>query len=264
MSEQQAMRVLVIGGSGGMGASIVAACAKRGAWPIVGYCHSAEAAEQVVRSLDKGRTCLVDLTIGSFEEAELPEAEVLVHCAGRITARRQLIASRPEEINELMVINALGPLRLTQALLRRSDRLRQIIFVLSSAIACRGAGPYALSKMAGLAVAKLLSVELAERQIVVDVVVPGWTETPMAEIAARATGRTLADVRAEHPQNRILAPEDIAELAAGLIFDRPPGQPSQFVVWDLRSSREPQRCDLKDAFDLPRGKMPGGMSSAYR
>jgi NAD(P)-dependent dehydrogenase (short-subunit alcohol dehydrogenase family) len=144
-------------------------------------------------------------------------------------------------------------------MLRRSDRLRQIIFVLSSAIACRGAGPYALSKMAGLAVAKLLSVELAERQIVVDVVVPGWTETPMAELAARATGRTLADVRAEHPGNRILTPADIAELTAGLVFDRPAGQPSQFVVWDLRTSREPQRCDLKDAFDLPRSKMPGGM-----
>jgi NAD(P)-dependent dehydrogenase (short-subunit alcohol dehydrogenase family) len=259
MSEQQTTRVFVVGGSGGIGSSIVGACAQRGAWPIVGYCHSAEAAEQLVRSLDKGRACLVDLTIGSFEEADLPEAEVLVHCAGRITSRRQLITSRPEEINELMVINALGPLRLTQAMLRRSDPLRQIIFVLSSAIACRGAGPYALSKMAGLAVAKLLSVELAERNIVVDVVVPGWTETPMAETAARATGRTLADVRAEHPANRILTPGEIADLTAGLIFDRPAGLASQFIVWDLRASREPQRCNLQDAFDLPRGKMPGGM-----
>ena len=227
--------------------------------PLVGFFHDRAAAEQVVRTLQSGDVCRIDLMAKSFADHDLPEAEILIHCGGRITARRQLLASTADEIGELLEINSLGPLRLTQALLERSDKLKHIVFVLSSAIACRGAGPYALSKMAALAVAKLLNVELVERNVLVDVIVPGWTETPMAEFAGGTTGRTLDDVRAEHPGNRILTPGEIAELTAELLFDRPAGQPSQFVVWDLRSGPDPLRCALTQAFDLPRGKGRSGI-----
>jgi NAD(P)-dependent dehydrogenase (short-subunit alcohol dehydrogenase family) len=233
---------------------VVAACAQRGAWPVVGYCHHPEAARQIVESLGRGEICRIDLTAPSFDNLRVPEVDSIVHCGGCITARRRLLDSTQSEVDHLLAINALGPLRLTKALLARGDRLRQVMFMLSTAIACRGAGPYALSKVAALAVAKLLNVELTGRDVRVDVMAPGWTETPMAEFAAQTIGRTLADIQAAHPGHRILTPREIAEVAAELLFDRPDDLPSQFVVWDLRDSPEPVRCPLSQAFDLPRDK----------
>jgi NAD(P)-dependent dehydrogenase (short-subunit alcohol dehydrogenase family) len=252
--EPSEQRVLIVGGSGGIGSAVAAACARRGAWPVVGYCHHPEAAQRVVHSLQRGETCRIDLTAASFEEGHIPEVDVVVHCGGCITARRRLLDSSQSEIEHLLAINALGPLRLTKTLLAQGDRLRQVLFMLSTAIACRGAGPYALSKVAALAVAKLLNVELSGRGVRVDVLAPGWTDTPMAEFAAQTIGRTLADIQAAHPGHRILTPREIAEVAAELLFDRPDDLPSQFVVWDLRDSPEPVRCPLSQAFDLPRDK----------
>ncbi len=244
-------RVLISGGSGGIGGAVAMACASRGAWPIVGYFHHESRARDVVRVCGAGGTIRIDLTRDDLGlSGRLPEADVVVHCAGMITPQRSLVQSTPVELIRLLEANALGPLRLTQMLLADSPGLRHVVFVLSTAVACRGTGPYALSKVTGLAISRLLATELGPRGVRVDAIVPGWTETEMASAAAKASGRCLDEIRSGHFDDRILRPDEIGELCAELLFDTPARPGGHLLVWDRRDSRDPAWLGLDTTFSL--------------
>ncbi|HUY31672.1 MAG TPA: SDR family oxidoreductase [Pirellulales bacterium] len=244
-------RVLISGGSGGIGGAMALACAARGAWPLVGYCANERLARETVRRGGAGETVRIDLEREDLGLAGcLPAAGAVVHCAGAYIGQRSLAQSSSAEVRRLLEINALGPLRLTQALLTQAPGLRHVVFVLSTAVACRGTGPYPLSKAAGLAVCKLLANELTPRGIRVDAIVPGWTDTEAARSIARATGRSLDEIRSQHLDGRILAPSEVGELCAQLLFDVSARPGGHLVVWDRRDARNPVWLGLGDMLAL--------------
>jgi NAD(P)-dependent dehydrogenase (short-subunit alcohol dehydrogenase family) len=228
-------RVLITGGSGGIGGAIAIACADRGGWPLVGYCSGESRAAEVVQRCGRGETCPVDLRT-PMDLA--PPVEAVVHCAAAFAPESSLLDAGDELVAELLEINALGPLRLTRAA-AASQCLKRVVFVLSSASFCRGTGPYAFSKAAELDLCRLLANELAPRGVRVDAIALGWTETAMAARAADATGRRLDDVARQHPHGVLLDPVEIGELCAALLFDHADGAPGQLIVWDLRDGSEP-------------------------
>ena len=251
--DASATRVLIVGGSGGIGSAVARACARRGAWPLVGYCGNEQKARETVADCGRGEIVALDLRLDDFgRSGELPRVDAVVHAAGAYTESRSLLGSRDAEMQQLLAVNAIGPLRLTKALLESGSALTQILFVLSTAIACRGSGPYAMSKTTALAVAKLLSGELAPRGARVHAVVPGWTETAMARVAAGAAGRDLEAIRAEHPEGRILHPDEIGQLCAQLLFEPPFCDASNFVLWDRRIAPEPIWRAMHEVLDFDR------------
>ena len=244
-------RVLVTGGSGGIGSAIAWACAARGAWPIVGYCSHEERAagvvaqcgrgetphsKEVVAQCGRGETYRIDLG-GKIDHA--PAVEAVVHCAAAFAPERSLLAAPDDLVANLLAVNLLGPLQLTRALMATSNTLKRIVFILSSASFCRGTGSYALSKAAELALCRLLANELGPSGVRVDAIVPGWTTTATAEQAAQADGRGLADVAREHPDGVLLEPREIGELCATLLFDHSDAPPGNLIVWDLRDGPDP-------------------------
>lgn len=232
-------RVLITGASGGIGAAVARACAERGAWPIVGYCRGAERAAAVVKSCGRGEIFRLDLAQPDLGLAgDLPAADAVVHCAAAYAPRRTLLDCPAETLEHLLTVNATAPLRLT-GMLGERQHLENAVFILSSAAFCRGGGPYALSKAAALAACRLLEGELAVRGGRVDAIVPGWTDTPLAQAAADAAGKSLATIAADHIQGRLLMPDELAALCAKLLFDMPPASRGQLVVWDRRDSAEP-------------------------
>jgi NAD(P)-dependent dehydrogenase (short-subunit alcohol dehydrogenase family) len=243
-------RVLITGGSGGIGSAIARACAARGLWPIVAFARNQHAALDVVSECGAGETACIDLRDADWNLDMLCDVDSVVHCAGLYSHQRSLLGSDRREILDLLEVNALGPLRLTEALLKGGAPLRHSVTVLSTAVSCRGGGPYALSKAASLAVCKLLACELAPRGIRVHAIVPGWTETSMAAAAASISGRTLDDVRADHPDKRLLEPDEIGRLAADLLLDSDAHDEGQLILWDLRDSREPVWTTLGNAFSF--------------
>lgn len=242
------MNILIVGGSGGIGAAVARACAPRGLQPIVAYRTNRRGAEAAVRLVGQGEVLCLDLLRGDFGlEGSLPRVEAVIHCAGVASTRRSLLDSSNAEIADLLEAHALGPLRLTRALMTAGSPLRSAVFVLSTAVSCLGGGPYALSKAAGLAMCKLLAAELRPPGIAVHAVAPGWTETEMAATAAVRAGRTLADIRAGHLDGRLLSPEEVGEACVRLAVDLTPGTPAQLLWWDRRSSREAISLALDDA-----------------
>jgi NAD(P)-dependent dehydrogenase (short-subunit alcohol dehydrogenase family) len=244
-------RILISGGSGGIGGAIARACAARGAWPIVAYRGNEARAQRTVQLCGAGETLRIDLEQDELGLVDrLPAADAVVHCAGMYSPQSNLLEAGPSELARLLAVNALGPLRLTKALLNRSPGLRQVVFVLSTAVACRGTGPYALSKTAGMAVARLLANELAPRGVRVDAIVPGWTDTDMASAAAKSSGRDLDRIRSGHIDGQILQPQEIGDLCAELLFEAPARDGGHLVVWDRRDSRDPAWLGLDAVFSL--------------
>jgi NAD(P)-dependent dehydrogenase (short-subunit alcohol dehydrogenase family) len=71
---------------------------------------------------------------------------------------------------------------------------------------------YGAAKAATINLTKALAVQWAPQGVRVNGVAPGWTETPFLT-AKRAEGkRDLAPILAASPQNRLLQPEEIAEV----------------------------------------------------
>ena len=72
--------------------------------------------------------------------------------------------------------------------------------------------------------ARALAVELAPRQVTVNAVCPGYTQTPLLAAALASmvekTGRTRSEVEAEllrnTPQGRFLRPEEVAQTVLWL------------------------------------------------
>lgn len=231
-------RIFITGGSGGIGAAIARRCARSGGWPLVGYGRHAERAVEIVRSCGAGEIVALDLRRDDFGLGQrLPVIDAVVHCAAQYLPQRSLLDASTA-FDELLRVNLVGPLRLTGALAAQGN-LRQVLFVLSSAAFCRGTGPYALSKAAALAACRLLANELAPRGIRVDAVAPGWTDTPLARRAAEESGRSLAQIAAEHPDGRLLQPDDVARLCERLLFGLPADCPPQLVTYDLRDAAHP-------------------------
>ena len=243
-------RVLITGGSGGIGSAVARACAAHDWWPIVGYSSDEQSANKTVDACGRGEALALNLLDDHWDLDRLADVSAVVHCAGLYSTQRTLLGSNREETQRLLEVNALAPLRLTEALVERSAPLAQAVFLLSTAVSCRGGGPYALAKATALAGCKLLADELAPKGMRVHALVPGWTETPMAAAAAEASGRTIAAIRASHPDGRLLEPDEIGELVADLLSENPPRETGQLIVWDLRDSREPIWTTLNHALSL--------------
>jgi 3-oxoacyl-[acyl-carrier protein] reductase len=236
-------RILITGGSGGIGGAIAVACAQRGAWPVVGYCHQQARASQLVRRCGRGEIIQIDL---GGDVSHAPPVDALVHCAAAYSPARSLLDASDQTLADLLSVNVLGPLRLTRAV-AASGKLKRAVFILSSASFCRGTGPYALSKATELALCRLLANELAPRGVRVDAIVPGWTATAMAAQAAQASGRSMEDIAREHPGGSVLEAHEVGRLCAELLYDYDDASLGRLIVWDRRDTDEPVWHALDDA-----------------
>jgi NAD(P)-dependent dehydrogenase (short-subunit alcohol dehydrogenase family) len=201
-------RVLVTGGSGGIGAALAEGFAERGA--IVGICgrnesRLAEVLARVQAHSPESRSWTVDLAdldgIESFAARvteDLGPLDVLVNNAG-IPKRRWAWELTPDVVAEVMAINYLSPVALTLAFLPGlTERAGRVVFV--SSVAARLSPPaeasYAASKAAITAFAEGLSVDhdVAGRTLGVHVVNPGVIDTELFSLPDN--DESLADVEA--------------------------------------------------------------------
>ncbi len=216
-------KVLITGGSRGIGRAAAVLFAKAGADVAITYVANGAAADEVRRAVEAhGRTCLVFRTeVAKKEEVDRMvddilgrwgELDTVVNNAGVWT---YLAIGKMDEAvyRETIAVNLDGVLHVANAAVpSMKTKGRGWIINVSSTAGVRGEAEhshYAATKGALLALTKSWAVELAPWGIRVNCVAPGWVDTDMCtEVFSDAAFREK--VRQSIPLKRIPPAEDIA------------------------------------------------------
>jgi 3-oxoacyl-[acyl-carrier protein] reductase len=222
-------RVTVVTGAGrGIGAAIARAFAAQGATLLL--CARGEAVEAVARDLQADgrpvRALRGDIGDPAFAREliaaarkEYGRVDVLVNNAGIL--RQGLVGmTSPEQMRELLEVNVLGLMTLTQYAVRVMDSQRRPSVVNLASIAgtqgMEGVTAYSASKAAVVGYTLSCAKELAGKGIRVNAIAPGFIDTDMVRgVNPDWYQRRLQSIR----MGRIGTPEDVADVAVFLASD---------------------------------------------
>ena len=218
---------LVTGGSRGIGAAIARRLGEDGANVVVNYSRNEDAARQVVAQVEHGGSKAVAVQADMRDPAQIEtlfartmqtfgRVDILVNNAA-LSGRRSLEMTDTEFYNEIFAVNVRGPLLAMRLAAQHIGPEGGRIVNLSSGITRSPTAQwavYAASKSALETMTACLAVELGPRQITVNAVAPGITQTDMLQnvMPPDVQQRMVADT----PLGRLGQPDDIADVVAFL------------------------------------------------
>ncbi len=206
-------KVLVSGGTSGIGAAIARAFAAEGAQVLVTGATEAEAAAAGQRVDMAGIACTAldvrDAAAVASWVAAQGELDVLINCAGVIRRGAEL---EPDVFAEVVDINLNGSMRVCAAARAGLKARAGCIVNTASMLSFFGGGlvpGYSASKGGVAQLTKSLAIAYAADGIRVNAVAPGWIATPLTQGLQDDAQRSAA-ILARTPLGRWGAPEDIA------------------------------------------------------
>lgn len=216
-------KALVTGATGGLGGAIARTLHAQGASVALSGTR-AEALEALAAELGE-RAVIAPCNLADRDsvEALVPAAEeklggldILVNNAG-VTRDNLFLRLKDEDWDAVIAINLTAAFRLSRAAVksmmrRRYGRIVSIGSVVGTA-GNPGQGNYAASKAGLIGMSKALAAEVASRNITVNVVSPGFIESPMTQaLNEKQREGILADV----PMGRLGSGADVAAAVAYL------------------------------------------------
>ena len=221
---------VVTGASRGIGRATAIELAQRGAYVIVNYRGSQEAAQGTVariKSAGGNAVCMAwdfsDYVACEKNIRQIADTygriDILVNNAG-ITRDDLLMKMSEEAFDAVIAANLKGTFCMMrfvsrQMLLQRSGKIINLASVVGI---CGNAGQvnYAASKAGVIGMTKSTAKELASRNITVNAVAPGWIETDMTKNVSDAVReRMLAEIPLKKPGTAKQVAATIAFLASG-------------------------------------------------
>jgi 3-oxoacyl-[acyl-carrier protein] reductase len=223
MLDMKGRKVLITGGSRGIGRATALLFARAGADVAISYQRNEAAAAEVRAVVERlGRKCLVfRAELASKKDADAMAAGILEAWGsidtlvnnGGVWTYLEMGAMDEAVYQELMGANLDGVFYVTNAVVpSMKARGKGWVVNVASTAAVRGEAfhsHYAASKGALVALTKSLAVELAPHGIRVNCVAPGWVDTDMCTGVFGEPGYR-EKVRQSIPLKRIPPPEDIA------------------------------------------------------
>ena len=218
----------VTGASRGIGRAIATRLAANGA-VVVAAARGDNAQRTVDAILSAGgqaEAVSLDVTEAAAAEAAIADTvqrhgrvDILVNNAG-ITRDQLMLRLKREDWDAVLATNLTSAYTLTQAVLKPMIRQRSGRIVCISSVVGQSGNPgqanYAASKAGLIGFAKAVALEVASRNITVNVVAPGMIETDMTgAIAEKAREAMLARI----PLGRLGAPDEVAAAVSFLASD---------------------------------------------
>ena len=218
---------LVTGACRGIGKAIALELAAKGAFVIVNYNGSKEAAEQTVAEIKAagGDAIAYQCSVSDYEACgamitalikEYAHIDILVNNAG-ITRDGLLMKMSEEDFDAVINTNLKGCFNTIRHMSRYflKQRAGKIINIssVSGILGNAGQANYSASKAGVIGLTKAVARELASRGINVNAVAPGFVETDMTDALSDSVKENL---KSQIPLGKIGHPQDIAKAVAFL------------------------------------------------
>ena len=223
-------KVLVTGGSTGIGRTTAIECSKLGASVIITG-RNVQRLQETIQMLDtqSGQThqlFVADLTDENQQKAlveNIPVLDGIVSNAG-ISKVLPIQFLNTQDMDKIMSINAFAPMYLTQKLYKKKKIKKggSIVFTVSISGVCMvsmGGVMYAVSKNALDAFMRNAALEFASRNIRVNSVNPSRVNTPLIKTNTSYSEDDLAKDLLTYPLRRYADPEEIAYAIIYLLSD---------------------------------------------
>jgi 3-oxoacyl-[acyl-carrier protein] reductase len=209
--------ILVVGGSSGIGLSLVRKLVSQGANVIV-------ASRSFPAELHELSVTHISYDVTKPEEDAFKGIEMLhglVYCPGSIVLKPFQRLTEKDFLADFQ-INVLGAVQVLQALLRPMKKAGSASVVLYSSVAASVGMNFhasiATSKAALEGLGRSLAAELAPSNIRVNVISPSLTDTPLAAGLLDTIDKKAASAK-RHPLGRVGTAHDQAALSAFLLSD---------------------------------------------
>lgn len=235
-------RVLITGGSSGIGLSIARKCLNEGAQVVItgrNYDKLKNATEDLdsdrLKPLiwDVGNVSLIDEKLKEVEILLGGAIDVLVNNAGVLLG--EAFPNISEEVwDQSYQVNSKGVFFLTQKVCKNwlkadSHSMRKVINISSQGGFVGSLHPYRMTKWDIAGLTQGLGIKLAPKGIIVNGIAPGVVVTAMQKGCQRQEDNSFYP---DNPAKRFALPEEIAELASFLISDAANFIVGQTIVCD--------------------------------
>jgi 3-oxoacyl-[acyl-carrier protein] reductase len=228
MSNLNGKKILVTGGSRGIGAAIVEWCAAHGAQVAFTYSSREDAAAQVLSKLSGSGHFYVRMNLRDEESVNSAINQVLekfgnldgvVNNAG-MTKDTLLLRMKTEDFDQVIQTNLRGNFLVVRAVLKSMLKARAGSIVnITSVIGQTGnAGQanYAASKAGLEAFSRSAALEVASRGIRVNCVAPGFIATEMTGVLSEDQKKAILS---QIPMERIAEPSEVASAVGFLLSE---------------------------------------------
>lgn len=230
--------VLITGSSKGIGKSIAKILAKYN-HNVYLCARNEDALQKAIAETGAKGYFVIDLTNPNacsdlFENfiKKVGTIDVLVNNAGSYTYA-PIEQTKIEDIKEIIKLNIETPYLLTQMATKEMKKQKwgRIINIgsISGVVGEANASLYSMTKSAYIGFTKALALELAQDNITVNTIHPGWVDTDLAQDAIEKSDFSQQEELEMIPQRRFIHPDEIAELVSYLISDSAKGLTGQNI-----------------------------------
>jgi len=216
-------KVLVMGATGGIGASIAKALHAQGATVGISGRNESKLKELEAELKDRVFVLPADLAaeggtdkLLADAEAAMGQVDILVNNAG-LTRDNLSMRMKDDEWNEVIAVNMTATFKLAKAvqrgmMKRRNGRIINIASVVG-VMGNPGQANYVASKAGMIGWSKAMAQEIASRGITVNCVAPGFIATAMTEVLTDDQKTTISS---KIPMGKMGTADDIASAVAFL------------------------------------------------
>ena len=222
---------IVTGASHGIGETVAQFVAREGAKVVVNYAGSAELAQEVVTKIESqgGQALAIQADVSKASDVEqlfeqtlskFGQLDILINNAAWKPEDASLVETSETDFERTFAINVRGIFLCCKEAVKYLRQGGRIINFASVGVllAAPNKTVYAATKASVETMTRILAKELAGRQITVNAVAPGATDTAMFR-----HGKTQEDIQSiidMTPLGRLGQPEDIANTVMFLLSDQ--------------------------------------------
>lgn len=225
-------KVLVTGASKGIGKAIAKVLCDEGYQVYICARHK-DILKQTAEQIGAKGYFVCDLSDdNSLVKLVQNDFDILINNAG-VYVYSPVEKTEDKDISSLIKLNIEAPYKLIKTFVpyMKQKKWGRIVNIgsISGAVGEANASLYSMTKSAFLGLTKALALELAQDNITVNTINPGWVETELAQDAVDDSDFNYEEEIDMIPQRRFIQPEEIAKLVKYMVSEDAKGMTGQNV-----------------------------------